>query len=72
MGGTLKLGRYNPGVATAVLLYLPLSIYTYYLYDQAGLLGFTNLFLSVLLGVGWMGLAVAYGVFAGRHPRGRK
>ncbi len=67
IGGTVKLRRYNPGVVTAVLLYLPLSIYAYYLSDQAGLLGLTNLVLSVVLGAGWMGLAVLYGIVAGRH-----
>jgi hypothetical protein len=69
IGGIVRLKRHNPGVVTAVLLYLPLSIYTYYLYDQAGLLGFTNLILSVLLGAGWIGLAVAYGIVASRMKR---
>jgi hypothetical protein len=67
IGGTVKLKRYNPGVVTAVLLYLPLSIHAYYLYDQAGLLGLTNLILSIVLGAGWMGLAVLYGIAAGRR-----
>lgn len=72
IGGTVKLKRYNPGVITAVLLYLPLSIYSYYLYDQAGLLDSTNLILSALLGAGWMGLAVAYGIVASRQARRQK
>jgi hypothetical protein len=72
IGGTIKLRRYNPGFITAILLYLPFSIYSYYLYDQAGLMGLTNLILSVALGAGWMGFAVLYGIAAGRRPERKK
>ena len=72
VGGFIRFRKYNPGVVTAVLLYFPLSIYSYFLYDQAGMLGFTNLFLSALLGAGWMGLAVAYGMAASRRTGRRK
>lgn len=69
IGGTIRFRKYNPGVATAVLLYVPLSIYVFYLYYQAGLLGLTNLVLSALLGTGWMVLAVAYGIIARKRTR---
>ncbi len=67
--GIARFRKYNPGVATAALLFLPLSLYGYYLCDQAGLLGLTNLVLSVLLGAMWMGLAIAYGIVAGGRKK---
>ena len=69
LGGTIKFRRYTPGVATATLFYLPISLYAYYLYDEAGLLALTNVALSTLLGVGWMGLAVAFGIVTSRRAR---
>jgi hypothetical protein len=72
IGGTIKFRKYNPGVLTGILLYLPLSIYCYYLYDQAGLLGLANLILSIALGAGWMGFAVLYGIAASQSSKRNK
>jgi hypothetical protein len=69
VGGTVRFRRYTPGVAAAILFYVPISIYSYYLYNQAGLLTITNLILSAALGAGWMGLAIIYGLSAGRREK---
>nr|MDO8098208.1 HXXEE domain-containing protein [Candidatus Njordarchaeota archaeon] len=56
---TIKLRRYFPGVASSILLYIPFSIYAYYLLIEAGLLTSPIDFaLSIVLGVAWMAITM--------------
>ncbi|WNQ12262.1 HXXEE domain-containing protein [Paenibacillus aurantius] len=61
LGQSVLLRRYTPGVATAVLLVLPYSIYAYYRLFSADLLTWATAELGLLLGVGgvipllWLG-----------------
>lgn len=54
IGGAIRLRGYNAGLISALLLYLPISIYAYYYYWNSGSISQFNLFLSIALGVFWM------------------
>jgi hypothetical protein len=69
IGGAVRVKGYAAGLVSAVFLYIPLSVYAYVLYVQAGLLNPGVFFLSFALGVGWMGLAVAFGLASGRRAK---
>jgi hypothetical protein len=61
IGGAIRVRGYAAGVISAVLFYLPLSICAYVLYSQAGLLEPIVLVSSIVLGGGWMALAIGFG-----------
>jgi len=69
IGGTIKFKGYTPGVASAIILYVPFSLCAYYLYAQAELLTLMTFVLSLALGGLWMTLAVAFALVHNRHPR---
>ena len=50
-GQAVLLRMYTPGVATAVLLVLPFSLYSYYKLLESGIVHWDDLFLSLLLAV---------------------
>jgi hypothetical protein len=50
----LRLGCYTPGLISAVLLYLPLSVTAYYLALHSQQMSVCNGVLAGLLGFGWM------------------
>ncbi len=54
IGATIRFKGYSPGLATAVLLYLPLAIYAYYSFLTAGELTLFDALISFLLGALWM------------------
>ncbi|WXG44341.1 MAG: HXXEE domain-containing protein [Promethearchaeati archaeon SRVP18_Atabeyarchaeia-1] len=72
IGGAARAKGYAAGLGSALFLYIPLSIYAYILYSQAGLLDPVILLLSLLLGAAWMGLAVGYGLAVGRLAKPSK
>jgi hypothetical protein len=59
---------YFPGAVSSILLYIPLSIYAYYLFAEAGLLNSPFDFaLSILLGAGWMMMVAVIQLVCMRH-----
>ena len=54
IGGSIRLRGYNAGLITALLLYLPVSIYAYYYFWNTGSLTSLMFIISFLLGVFWM------------------
>ena len=60
IGGTVKARRYAPGVVSGIVLYLPLSLYAYYLAVEAGELTLAGGIVSGLLGVLYQALPVGY------------
>lgn len=69
IGGAVRVKGYAAGLVSAVFLYIPLSVYAYLLYSQAGLLNQGVFFLSFALGVVWMALAVVFGLASGRRAK---
>lgn len=65
---TVRLKVYFPGAVSSILLYIPLSIYAYYLFAEAGLLNSPFDFaLSILLGAGWMMMVAVIQLVCMRH-----
>ncbi|MFB0561951.1 MAG: HXXEE domain-containing protein [Candidatus Lokiarchaeia archaeon] len=60
IGGTIRYRRYAPGVVSAILLYIPLSLYAYYLYAEAGLVTLIVFILSVVLAIVWQVTPLSY------------
>ena len=54
IGGALRLRGYSAGLASALLLYLPISVYAYYYYWNSGALTGMDAILSIALGAFWM------------------
>ena len=54
IGGAIRLKGYNAGLISALLLYLPISVYAYYYYWNNGTLNHIDIIFSVLLGIFWM------------------
>jgi hypothetical protein len=65
IGGCIRVKGYVPGVATGVLLYMPISIYAYYLFISTGRIGMGEVALTGLLGVLYQAVPVAYLGIAG-------
>lgn len=61
--GTIRAKRYYPGVISGMLLYMPLSIYAYYLFATSRQLTLLEGILSGLLGILYMAVPVTYIVF---------
>ncbi|MGZ7108432.1 MAG: HXXEE domain-containing protein [Methanobacterium sp.] len=51
IGGAIRLRGYNAGLISALLLYLPVSVYAYYYYRNIGAITQIDIFLSIALGV---------------------
>jgi hypothetical protein len=54
IGYTLATGVYSPGVVTACLFYIPITVYLYSLVSSAGKLTARRFVLSILFGGGLM------------------
>jgi hypothetical protein len=57
---TIILRGYSPGVASAVLLYVPLGLCAFYAAARSGHLGLTAGVAAVLLGALWMAVPLGY------------
>ena len=57
IGGAIRLKGYSAGLISALVLYIPVSIYAYYYFWNRGVLTQTDAILSILLGVIWMVMA---------------
>ena len=60
VGVSLWRRRYTPGLLSSVLLYLPLSVYSFHRFLVSGRLKLGDAFLAFLLGLLWMSLPLAY------------
>jgi Protein of unknown function with HXXEE motif len=58
--GSIRLRGYNAGLVTAVVLYLPVSIYAYYYFWNSGSLTPLEFILSILLGAFWMVIVLVH------------
>lgn len=56
----IAMRAYSPGLVSALLLYVPLAAYAWYLYVRSGLLTMANTVAAALLGLLWMGLPLAF------------
>ncbi len=64
VGACVRVRGYTPGVATGLVLYLPLSFYGYYLFMTSGNLSLMDFAVSIVLGglyqvvpIGYFGIA---------------
>ncbi len=67
----LATRRYSPGFVSALLLYVPLSIYAFHVADTAGLGSTVNVLSAFALGLFWMILPVGTSIIiraAGGSP----
>ena len=69
LGACIRARGYAPGVITGVVLYLPLSIYGYYLFTIAGKLSSKGLIVSIALGVLYQLVPIGYFGIAGTLKR---
>jgi hypothetical protein len=60
VGGSIRLKGYSAGLISALLLYVPVSVYAYYHFWSSGLLTQSTVILSFLLGAFWMGLVLVH------------
>ncbi len=64
IGATLRARGYAPGIISSVLLYLPLSVYAYYLFISSGQITWLEVVASGLLGVLYQAVPVGYLLFS--------
>jgi hypothetical protein len=57
---SIRTKGYVPGVITGLALYLPLSIYAYYLFIGSGQLALNQVFISVILGLLYQTIPLGY------------
>jgi len=60
LAGAVKAKRYAPGVISGILLYLPLSLYAFYLSARSGQLSLPGIAVSGLLGVLYQAVPMGY------------
>ena len=62
--GSIRERGYVPGVITGLVLYLPLSIYAYFLFVGSGQLALNQAFVTIVLGLIYQAVPVGYFVVA--------
>ncbi len=60
MGATLRARAYTPGIISSILLYLPLSLYAYYVFISSGQIAWPELATSGLLGILYQAVPIGY------------
>ena len=58
--GCFRIKGYAPGVVTGVLLYMPLSLYAYYIFVSSGQLTQNRVIVSVALGLLYQAVPIGY------------
>lgn len=58
--GAIVTKRYDPGVVSGALVYIPLAVYAYYVFLSSGRLTWPQAGLSFLVGVLYMGVLMIY------------
>jgi hypothetical protein len=69
IGGTIRMKRYVPGAVSGVLLYLPFSLYVYYLFVNSGQLSLLDGIVSILLGVLYQAVPIVLPTFSSAMRR---
>jgi hypothetical protein len=67
---TINMRRYSPGAASALVLYVPLAVYAYYLAARSGRLTLVDGVRATLLGMLWMALPAGFQLVR-LHVQGR-
>ena len=62
--GCVRVKGYAPGVITGVLLYMPLSVYAYYLFISSGQLPLKGVLVSGVLGLSYQAVPISYFLLA--------
>jgi hypothetical protein len=65
----IRLRGYAPGVVSAVLVYLPLSAYAYYIFIHSGQLTLGSVIATAVLGLLYQAVPISYFVLAGLKNR---
>jgi hypothetical protein len=60
LAGTIRAKRYAPGIISGVLLYMPLSLYAFYLFASAGRLTLAGSAIAGLVGVLYQAVPIGY------------
>jgi len=60
LAGAIRAKRYAPGVVSSVLLYVPLSLYAFYLFASAGRLTLAGSVIVGLVGVLYQAVPIGY------------
>jgi len=70
LGGCIRVKGYAPGVVTGAFLYLPLSMYAYYLFISADRLSGRGVLITAVLGLFYQMVPLMYfGVAAARRKK---
>ena len=64
IAGAIKTKGYAPGLITAIVIYLPLSVYSYYHYFSSGLLNISQFNISLILGIAYQLVPLVYFISA--------
>jgi len=67
--GCVRVKGYAPGVITGVLLYIPLSVYAYYLFITSGQLTLNGVIVTGVLGLLYQAVPISYFVLASAMRR---
>lgn len=67
--GCVRVKGYAPGVITGVLLYMPLSVYAYYLFASSGQLTLNEAIFTGVLGLLYQAVSISYLVLANAMRR---
>lgn len=67
--GSIINKGYYPGVISSVLIYFPLTIYAYWKYISEGQLTLLEGGLSIILGIGYMGILMIYVLSSARKSK---
>ena len=62
--GCVRAKGYAPGVITGVLLYMPLSVYAYYLFISSSQLALNGVIVTGILGLLYQAIPISYLVMA--------
>jgi len=62
--GCVRVKGYAPGAITGVLLYMPLSVYAYYLFISSGQLPLNGVLVTGVLGLLYQAVPISYFVLA--------
>jgi hypothetical protein len=60
IGGCIRARRYAPGMVTGILLYLPLSVYTFAIFSSTGQLSPSTTAAALLLGAAYQAVPIVY------------
>ncbi len=71
IGGTIRFGRYVPGVLSSVGLYLPLSLFAYVTLAGAGRISTSEVIASAVLGLAYQAVPVIWLAVSSQAQRRR-